>query len=76
MLVRTLKSMASAVQNRWLALRDRDDVQRGLKFIQYGLLALIVVYLVFKLSRVGWLEVLGALPESPWFYFFFLLRQG
>lgn len=70
----TLKTLAARARSRWAAVRARDDVQRGLKIIQYGLLALIVVYLVFKLSHVGWLEVLGALPESPWFYFFFVLR--
>ncbi|WP_425410598.1 hypothetical protein [Hyphococcus sp.] len=69
-----LKSFGSEMQIRWNAVRERDEVQRGLKVIQYTLLALIVVYLIFKLSRVGWLEVLGALPESPWFYFFFVLR--
>ncbi len=72
--VESIKSAAAGLQDRWRVLREREDIQRGLKVIQYGLLACIVVYLIFKLSRVGWLEVLGALPESPWFYIFFLLR--
>lgn len=74
MVAHAIKSAAGDLRNRWRSLRERDDVQRGLKVIQYALLAGIVVYLIFKLSQVGWLEVLGALPESPWFYFFFVLR--
>lgn len=74
MVAHAIKSAAGDLRNRWRSLRERDDVQRGLKVVQYSLLAGIVVYLIFKLSQVGWLEVLGALPESPWFYFFFVLR--
>lgn len=62
------------VRAGWRAVRMRDDVQRALKYLQYALLAAIVAYLVLKLSRVGWSEVLGSLPSSPWFYTFFALR--
>ncbi|WDI32881.1 hypothetical protein PUV54_06680 [Hyphococcus flavus] len=74
MVLEALKTAGTAARHRWALLREREDVQRALKFIQYGLLALIIIYLLFKLSQVGWVEVLGALPESPWFYFFFVLR--
>ncbi|WP_428407378.1 hypothetical protein [Hyphococcus sp.] len=49
-------------------------MQKGLKLLQYGLLAAIIAYLVYKLTHLGWREVIGALPESPWFYLFFILR--
>ena len=62
------------IRDGWRKLRMRDDVQRALKILQYTLFALIVVYLVVKLSRVGWLEVFDSLPSSPWFYVFFALR--
>lgn len=58
----------------WQNIRARADVQRGLKILQYALFAAIVVYLVLKLSRVGWIEVFDSLPSSPWFYTFFALR--
>jgi len=58
----------------WRSVRDRDEVQKGLKYLQYALLGCIIVFLVFKLTHVGWLEVLGSLPQSPWFYVFFFLR--
>ena len=52
----------------------RPQVARALRFAQYGLFALIVGYLLFRLSQVGWREVLGSLPQSPWFYVFFVFR--
>ncbi len=58
----------------WLEVRDRPGVQRSLKIIQYTLFAAIVVYLAYKLTNVGWGEVFGSLPTSPWFYLFFALR--
>ncbi|WP_411816884.1 hypothetical protein [Hyphococcus sp. DH-69] len=74
MIAQTMKSTALKLRDQWRILRERDDVQKALKYIQYTLLGLIVVYLLHKLTQVGWLEVINALPESPWFYFFFLLR--
>jgi len=69
-----IKSVASRAASRWRFLRERDDVQKALKILQYGLLAVIILYLAYKLTHLGWGEVIGALPESPWFYLFFVLR--
>ncbi|GJL92332.1 hypothetical protein [Hyphococcus sp.] len=74
MILPLIKSAAAGVSGRWRILREREDIQKGLKFFQYGLLAIIVLYLVYKLTHLGWAEVIGSLPESPWFYLFFLLR--
>jgi hypothetical protein len=74
MILPLIKSFAAGASSRWRVLREREDVQKGLKFFQYGLLALIILYLVYKLTHLGWAEVIGSLPESPWFYLFFLLR--
>jgi hypothetical protein len=74
MILPLIKAAAAGVSGRWRLLRERYDVQKGLKFFQYGLLAIIVLYLVYKLTHLGWAEVIGSLPESPWFYLFFLLR--
>lgn len=59
---------------RWRAFIDRPDVKRSLKIFQRLLLAAIIVYLIYKLTKVGWSDVFGALPVSPWFYVFFALR--
>ncbi|PQA88108.1 hypothetical protein CW354_07225 [Marinicaulis flavus] len=74
MIVPLLKSAGARARDRWRRLREREDVQKALKVIQYALLAGIVAYLVYKLTHLGWREVIGALPSSPWFYLFFLLR--
>ena len=68
------RNTGARLRDGWHALRQRDDVQRALKLLQYALLAAIVIYLVLKLSSVGWLQVFDSLPSSPWFYLFFALR--
>ncbi len=74
MIVPLLKSAGARARDRWRTLREREDVQKTLKILQYALLACIVAYLVYKLSNLGWREVIGSLPASPWFYLFFVLR--
>lgn len=69
-----VKSGAKALNERWQVLRQRPWIQRTLKYAQYGLFAAIVLYLIIKLSEVGWADVAGSLPSSPWFYIFFMLR--
>ena len=74
MILPLIKSAASGAANWWRAVRERDGVQKALKVVQYGLLACIIAYLLYKLTQLGWAEVIGSLPESPWFYLFFVLR--
>lgn len=69
-----VKTGAKALNDKWQLLRQRRWVQRTLKYAQYGLFAAIVLYLIIKLSEVGWADVAGSLPSSPWFYIFFTLR--
>lgn len=66
--------MARRMRERWALLRERRDVQRALKLSQYALFAGIVAYLIYRLTHVGWFEVLQSLPTTPWFYIFFILR--
>jgi len=62
------------MQDRWRRMRGRDDVQRALTILRYSLFVVIVLYLFYRLSQVGWGDVAQSLPTSPWFYFFFILR--
>ena len=66
--------MGRRLRDRWAALRERKDVQRALKVVRYSIFAGVVAYLLFRLTNVGWGDVLDNLPQSPWFYIFFLLR--
>ncbi|MEL7490591.1 MAG: hypothetical protein AAGJ73_07710 [Pseudomonadota bacterium] len=68
------RSQREKVVSFWREFRERPAVRRTLSIIQYSLLAAIVVYLLYRFSQVGWGEVIGALPTSPWFYLFFALR--
>ena len=49
-------------------------VKRATTVIQYLLLAGVIVYLVKRLSEVGWSDVLHSLPTAPLFYIIFTLR--
>ena len=66
--------LGARLRDRWAAIRDRDDVQRTLKIVRYTIFAGVVAYLLFRLTHVGWGQVLDNLPQSYWFYIFFLLR--
>lgn len=59
---------------RWRAWRARPRVRLGFRIAQYLLMALIIAYLIWRLSQVGWRDVLTNLPASPLFYLFFVLR--
>ncbi len=68
------RRLGVGVRDRWRVLRDREDVQLGLKIARYTIFTGVVVYLIYRLTSVGWGEVFDNLPQSPWFYFFFVLR--
>ena len=59
---------------RWQTFTAKPHVRLATKIAQNLLLVGVVVYLIFKLTEVGWLEVIDALPSSPWFYILFLAR--
>lgn len=52
----------------------KPEIRRARAIFQYGLLACIVIYLVLRLSKVGWGEVADALPTSLFFYLIFIVR--
>lgn len=58
----------------WTRLRRRESVARALAIAHRVFLAAIVAFLLYRLSKVGWRDVLSALPTSPWFYAFFAMR--
>ena len=43
------------------------------KTLSVGFTLLIVSYLIFKLTKIGWREVLDSLPTTPWFYIILVL---
>ena len=71
---RTWRDIGNKILERWRVLRERQGVQRALKIARYSVFAGVIIYLAYKLTHVGWLDVINALPQSPWFYLFFVLR--
>lgn len=62
---------AAGLQRR---LAASPGARRAGKMVQTALFFGVVLYLVYRLSAVGWREVVEALPSAPLFYVFFLLR--
>jgi hypothetical protein len=42
--------------------------------LHIGFVLSVCGYLVYRLSELGWYEVLASLPVSPWFYILFVVR--
>ena len=70
----SLQRRASRLIESLRAIARRPIVKRAMTLVQYGLLACVVVYLIIRLSKVGWGEVIDELPASPFFYAIFVLR--
>ncbi len=54
--------------NEWLS---RRSVKLALKALQFLLVGGVVIYLIGRVSEIGWGEVRRSLPESIWFYLLF-----
>lgn len=54
--------------NEWLS---RRPVKLTLKVLQLLLVGGVVIYLIGRVSEIGWSEVRRSLPESIWFYLLF-----
>lgn len=69
-----LKTAAVSGMRRWRTWSQGHRGRRILRAVQYALVGLVVIYLAGELSAIGWKELAGSLPDSMWFYLFFLLR--
>ncbi len=65
---------ASRLAERYRIVRDHPATKRALVIGHWALLALIIAFLVYRLTHIGWREVIRSLPSSPWFFVFFVLR--
>ena len=59
------------LHSRWTAFADTPQGKRWLQYVRYGGTLGIAVYLVYRLSTIGWTEIGAALPRTPWFYVLF-----
>lgn len=65
---------AKGVADSFRRFRERPAVKSALAIGHWTILGLISAYLVYRLARMGIVDVLQSLPQSPWFYAFFFLR--
>ena len=67
-------SIIEGFKEKAKALRENPRFQRGYKLAQRAFMVAAAAYIIFRFTQLGWKEVFAALPVSPWFYVFFLLR--
>jgi len=56
------------VLNQSRAQLKSERAKSIFKWLQQIFLVGFLIYLAIRLTRVGWTEILGTLPTSPWFY--------
>jgi hypothetical protein len=66
----------ATAQDRWTQFQDSDVGQRLLTGTRWLFMAGILGYLAYELTRIGWAEVWGSLPTTPWFYILLLLMYA
>jgi hypothetical protein len=72
--------MGTAMTERLKRMGQRasaaTETPRGRRFARiarFAVTAAIVGFLAVRLTQIGWVEILGALPTTPLFYLFFVL---
>lgn len=69
----TIKERLSAVNQRAVAFAASPNGKRFARVARYAFTAAIVVFLLVRLTQIGWGSILTSLPTTPWFYLFFLM---
>jgi len=54
--------------NRLDKRRKTQPWPKLLVWAQRAVLGIILAYLIYRVTQIGWSDILGALPGSPWFY--------
>ena len=57
---------------RWRAFAATPHGQWTIKAARYALTAAILGYLGYRLTTIGWAQIWGELPRTPWFYIIFV----
>ncbi|PAU95675.1 hypothetical protein CK503_01025 [Aliifodinibius salipaludis] len=62
----------SKLKKRWLSFWRTKTGKRISKTLQYVFIAIVIGYLIYQLTEIGWQRVWESLPVTPWFYVLFL----
>ena len=73
-ILRILNAAKAGIGAKLGAMRENPAFQRAYKVAQHAFMAAAAGYIIYRFSQLGWREVFAAMPASPWFYVFFLLR--
>ena len=68
---RSLTEFTSRAQVRWQAFQKTRRGKRIIMGVRYTLTAVIVGYLVYRMTTIGWGAIWASLPRTPWFYVLF-----
>lgn len=71
----TRKSLMTprSLQDTLLSFTQRRSAKIAGRLLHMGVVAAVLYILIEKLSNIGWQAVWAAMPETPFFYIFFLL---
>ncbi len=68
-----MKAFFQHLSTRYAAFKDTPAGQRVQRVGRRLVFALLVGYLLYQFSKIGWADILTSLPTSPLFYVIFLL---
>jgi hypothetical protein len=68
-----IKERLRETSERASALAASARGRRIARFARYGFTAAIVVFLLVRITQIGWGAIATSLPTTPWFYVFFLM---
>lgn len=68
-----IKTFLSNLKTRFDAFEESRIGKRVLRLASLFFTASIIGYLVYKLTLIGWDNVRGSLPQTPWFYILLLV---
>lgn len=71
-LTQHLKTRLGRFYVRWKWFSNSPFGKRLLKGLRRSITVGVVGYLAYRLWTIGWEEVWGSVPETPWFYILFL----
>ncbi|PEN08777.1 hypothetical protein CRI93_03195 [Longimonas halophila] len=66
-----LTKFAVRAKARWHTFQETRRGRRILKGLRYLLTVVIVGYLGYRMTTIGWGEIWASLPRTPWFYILF-----
>ncbi len=62
------KNLFQTIAQKVKAFEEKPLAKQVIRYASLILTTIIVLYLLYKLTLIGWDRVLDALPATPWFY--------